>query len=97
MGRGHDHRRAIHGGLLTRTGPRQRRHLATTAVRDGDGRIINGRKRWNTGVHWATHDLTARTLGGEPGQAVGLPRSLVPTDTPGFTVPYYWWTFNMPS
>ena len=34
---------------------------------------------------------------GEPGQARGITAFLVPTDTPGFTVPYYWWTFNMPT
>ena len=36
--------------------------METTAVRDGDSWVINGAKRWNTGVHRATHDLVfART------------------------------------
>ncbi|MEE6192137.1 acyl-CoA dehydrogenase family protein [Mycolicibacterium sp. 120320] len=71
--------------------------LETTGIRDGDGWVINGAKRWNTGVHRATHDLIFARTSGEPGQAVGITAFLVPTDTPGFTVPYYWWTFNMPS
>ncbi|BBX93793.1 acyl-CoA dehydrogenase family protein [Mycolicibacterium boenickei] len=71
--------------------------LETTAVRDGDSWIINGRKRWNTGVHRATHDLIFARTSGEPGQARGISAFLVPTDAPGFTVPFYWWTFNMPT
>jgi alkylation response protein AidB-like acyl-CoA dehydrogenase len=75
--------------------------LETRAERDGLGEdadwVINGNKRWNTGVHRATHDLIFARTSGEPGQALGITAFLVPTDTPGFTVPYYWWTFNMPS
>ena len=33
----------------------------------------------------------------KPGQARGITAFLVPTDAPGFSVPYYWWTFNMPT
>jgi acyl-CoA dehydrogenase len=71
--------------------------LETRAVNDGDGWVINGAKRFNTGVHRATHDLVFARTSGEPGQARGITAFLVPTDTPGFTVPYYWWTFNMPT
>jgi len=71
--------------------------LETRAVSDGDGWVINGAKRFNTGVHRATHDLVFARTSGEPGQARGITAFLVPTDTPGFTVPYYWWTFNMPT
>jgi alkylation response protein AidB-like acyl-CoA dehydrogenase len=71
--------------------------LETTAIRDGDDWVINGAKRFNTGVHRATHDLVFARTSGEPGQARGISAFLVPTDTPGFTVPYYWWTFNMPT
>jgi acyl-CoA dehydrogenase len=71
--------------------------LETVAVRDGDSWVINGSKRWNTGVHRATHDLIFARTSGEPGQARGITAFLVPTDSPGFTVPYYWWTFNMPT
>ncbi|KMO83120.1 acyl-CoA dehydrogenase [Mycolicibacterium chubuense] len=71
--------------------------LETTAVRDGDDWVINGAKRWNTGVHRATHDLIFARTSGEAGQARGITAFLVPTDAPGFSVPYYWWTFNMPT
>ena len=71
--------------------------METTAVRrDGDW-VINGRKRWNTGVHSATHDLVFARTSGEPGHARGITAFLVPTDSPGFEVPFFWWTFNMPS
>ena len=62
--------------------------LETHAVPDGDGWVINGAKRWNTGVHRATHDLIFARTSGEPGQAQGITAFLVPTDTPGFSVPY---------
>ena len=71
--------------------------LETTAVRDGDDWVINGSKRWNTGVHRATHDLVFARTSGDPGQALGITAFLVPCDTKGFEVPFYWWTFNMPS
>ena len=71
--------------------------LETRAEPDRDGWVINGAKRFNTGVHRATHDLIFARSSGEPGQARGISAFLVPTDTPGLTVPYYWWTFNMPT
>ena len=97
--RGADHRRAVDGVRADRAQPR----LATppgwrpAPYADGDGWVINGAKRLNTGVHRATHDLVFARTSGEPGQARGITAFLVPTDTPGFTVPYYWWTFNMPT
>ncbi|RAV09578.1 acyl-CoA dehydrogenase [Mycolicibacterium sp. GF69] len=71
--------------------------MESTAVRDGDSWVINGAKRFNTGVHRATHDLVFARTSGDPGQARGITAFLVPTDAPGFTVPYYWWSFNMPT
>jgi alkylation response protein AidB-like acyl-CoA dehydrogenase len=71
--------------------------METHAERGGDGWVINGAKRFNTGVHRATHDLVFARTSGEPGQALGITAFLVPVTTPGFEVPYYWWTFNMPS
>jgi alkylation response protein AidB-like acyl-CoA dehydrogenase len=71
--------------------------LETTARRDGDGWVINGAKRFNTGVHTATVDLVFARTSGKPGDARGITAFLVPTDTPGFAVEFMWWTFNMPS
>jgi alkylation response protein AidB-like acyl-CoA dehydrogenase len=71
--------------------------METRAERTGDGWVINGAKRFNTGVHRATHDLVFARTSGEPGQALGISAFLVPTNAPGFEVPYYWWTFNMPT
>jgi alkylation response protein AidB-like acyl-CoA dehydrogenase len=71
--------------------------LETTAVRDGADWIINGRKRFNTGVHRATHDLIFARTSGEPGQARGITAFIVPTSAPGFEVPFFWWTLNMPT
>ncbi len=71
--------------------------LETSAQRRGGEWVINGAKRWNTGVHTASHDLVFARTSGEPGQAKGLTAFLVPTDAPGFEVPFYWWTFNMPT
>jgi acyl-CoA dehydrogenase len=71
--------------------------LETRAEPDGDGWVINGAKRFNTGVHRATHDLIFARTSGEPGQSRGITAFLVPTDAPGFRVPFYWWTFNMPT
>lgn len=72
-------------------------HAERAATGKDDGWLINGAKRWNTGVHRATHDLIFARTSGDPGRARGITAFLVPTDTPGFTVPFYWWTFNMPS
>lgn len=59
--------------------------LATTALRDGDGWIIDGSKTWisNGGIA-ATYLVFART--GEAPGAKGLTAFLVPADTPGLTI-----------
>jgi acyl-CoA dehydrogenase len=72
-------------------------YLETTAVRDGDEWVINGMKRWNSGLHHATHDIIFARTSGEPGSPVGISAFLVPTDAPGFRVEFFWWTFNMPT
>ncbi|OOK81812.1 acyl-CoA dehydrogenase, N-terminal domain protein [Mycobacterium kansasii] len=46
--------------------------LETRAERDGNSWVINGAKRFNTGVHRATHDLVFARTSGEPGQARGI-------------------------
>lgn len=71
--------------------------MDTTAVRrDGDF-VINGAKRFNTGVHRATHDLIFARTSGKAGDARGITAFVVPTDTPGFQPTIYHWTFNMPT
>lgn len=71
--------------------------LETRAVRDGDDWVITGAKRWNSVVDVAEIDLVFARTGGADGKAEGISAFLVPTDAPGFEVPFYWWTFNMPT
>jgi len=71
--------------------------LETTARRDGDDWVIDGAKRFNTGLHTATHDLIFARTGGKQGEPRGITCFMVPTDAPGFKVEFMWWTFNMPS
>jgi len=72
-------------------------YMETRAVPDGDGWIINGQKRWNSGLHHATHDIIFARTSGEPGTPNGITAFLVPTDAEGFSVDFFWWTFNMPT
>ncbi len=72
-------------------------HLDTTAVKDGDEWAINGDKRFNTGMHHATHDMVYARTSGEAGDADGITCFLVPTDLPGVELGTFWWTFNMPT
>jgi alkylation response protein AidB-like acyl-CoA dehydrogenase len=72
-------------------------HMETTAVRDGDEWVINGEKTWNTGIHAATTDLIFARTSGRAGDGDGITAFLVPTDSPGFEVLEYLWTFNMPT
>jgi alkylation response protein AidB-like acyl-CoA dehydrogenase len=72
-------------------------HLDTTAVADGDEWVINGAKRWNTGMHSATHDMVFARTSGEDGDADGITCFIVPTDSDGVEIGPYWWTFNMPT
>ncbi len=71
--------------------------LETRADRDGNEWVINGAKRFNSGLHSATLDIIFARTSGEPGEPVGITAFLVPTDAPGFDVPFMWWTFNMPT
>jgi len=71
--------------------------LETTARREGDDWVINGVKRFNTGLHNATHDLIFARTSGQPGKPAGITCFIVPVDAPGFSVDFMWWTFNMPS
>jgi acyl-CoA dehydrogenase len=71
--------------------------LETTAVADGDEWVINGKKRFNSGLHHATHDIVFARTSGDPGSPLGISAFLVPTNAPGFSVDFFWWTFNMPT
>ena len=72
-------------------------HMQTSAVRDGDGWILNGEKTWNTGIHRAHSDMIlARTSGG-PGDGHGITAFLTPMDADGLVIEEYLWTFNMPT
>jgi alkylation response protein AidB-like acyl-CoA dehydrogenase len=71
--------------------------METTARREGSDWVINGVKRFNTGVHNATMDLVFARSAGNPGDARGITAFLVPTTSPGFKVEFMWWTLNMPS
>jgi alkylation response protein AidB-like acyl-CoA dehydrogenase len=72
-------------------------HMETSAVRDGDGWVINGEKTWNTGIHRAHSDMIlARTSGG-PGDGHGITAFLTPMDADGLVIEEYLWTFNMPT
>jgi alkylation response protein AidB-like acyl-CoA dehydrogenase len=71
--------------------------METTAVRDGDEWVINGEKYWNTGLHHATHDYIFARTSGDPGEGIGITCFIVPTDTSGFAVEEFMWTFNMPT
>ena len=71
--------------------------LETRAVRDGGDWVINGAKRFNTGMHVAAYDIVFARTSGKDGAPRGITAFLVPTDTPGFEVLFHHWTFNMPS
>jgi acyl-CoA dehydrogenase len=71
---------------------------AVPETRDGvEGWLINGNKMWTTGSHVATHCMVFARHSGADGSAQGIGCFLVPSDTPGFEVGEYLWTFNMPT
>jgi alkylation response protein AidB-like acyl-CoA dehydrogenase len=72
-------------------------YLETTGTRSGSEWLLNGKKRFNTGLHSATHDLIFARTSGRPGSPHGITCFVVPTDLPGFEVEHMWWTFNMPA
>jgi acyl-CoA dehydrogenase len=71
--------------------------LETHAVRDGGDWMINGAKRFASGANFADHAIVFARTSGEPGQAQGITAFIVPTSDPGYQVPYFHWTFNMPT
>lgn len=71
--------------------------METTGERSGGDWVLNGAKRWNTGMHVATHDIIFARTSGKPGDAVGITAFLVPVDSPGFCIELFRWTLNMPT
>jgi alkylation response protein AidB-like acyl-CoA dehydrogenase len=70
-------------------------HMATKGVpetRNGvKGWLLNGYKRWQTGMHHATHcSIFARTSG-KDGQVKGISCFIVPIETPGLKAESYEW------
>ena len=72
-------------------------YLETVARRDGGEWVIDGAKRFNSGMHRASHDLVFARTSGSPGEPNGITAFIVPRDAPGLRVEFYWWTFNMPT
>jgi alkylation response protein AidB-like acyl-CoA dehydrogenase len=72
-------------------------YLETTARREGEEWVIDGRKRFNSGMHRASHDLVFARTSGAPGEPRGITAFIVPRDAPGLAVEFLWWTFNMPT
>ena len=72
--------------------------LETTA-RPGPngGWVLNGVKRFITGIDVADAVLVFARTSGADGKAQGISAFLVPVPTPGLDVPYYHWCFNMPT
>ena len=71
--------------------------LETAAGRQGGDWVINGRKRFNSGMHHANYDMVFARTSGKAGDARGITCFIVPVETPGVKVEFMWWTFNMPS
>ena len=72
-------------------------HMETSAVRDGDGWVVNGEKTWNTGIHRAHSDMILARTSGEPGDGHGITAFLTPMNADGLVIEEYLWTFNMPT
>jgi alkylation response protein AidB-like acyl-CoA dehydrogenase len=62
-------------------------NLLTTAEKTPDGThyIVNGYKKWITGMPWATHMTTAVRTGPPSSGASGISVIVIPTSSPGLT------------
>ncbi|KAF1954053.1 acyl-CoA dehydrogenase-like protein [Byssothecium circinans] len=71
-------------GITEPSGGSDVANIQTTAVKSPDGNhyIVNGYKKWITGIPWATHMTTAVRTGG-PGMD-GISVIVIPTDSRGF-------------
>ncbi|KAF1935851.1 acyl-CoA dehydrogenase NM domain-like protein [Clathrospora elynae] len=72
-------------GITEPSGGSDVANLLTTAHKTPDAKsyIVNGCKKWITGMPWATHMTTAVRTGG-PG-ATGISVLVIPTNSPGLT------------
>ena len=70
-------------------------HMATKGLpetRDGvKGWLLNGYKRWQTGMHHATHCSVFARTSGKDGEIKGISCFVVPIDTPGLKAESYEW------
>ena len=71
--------------------------MATVAKPSGNGFVINGAKKWQTGAHHCSHMIIFARTSGKSGSAKGITAFLVPKETPGVDVASFEWTFNMPT
>jgi acyl-CoA dehydrogenase len=71
--------------------------LETRARKVDDGWVLDGVKRFITGIDVASAVLVFARTSGQDGKAQGITAFLVGVDAPGFDVPYYHWAFNMPT
>ncbi|KAH8731745.1 acyl-CoA dehydrogenase/oxidase [Phaeosphaeriaceae sp. PMI808] len=72
-------------GITEPSGGSDVANIQTTATKTPDGKhyIVNGYKKWITGMPWATHMTTAVRTGG-PGMN-GISVLVIPTSSPGLT------------
>jgi alkylation response protein AidB-like acyl-CoA dehydrogenase len=76
-----------HGSDATHMGTRGRAER-----REGvDGWVLNGSKKWQTGMHTATHCFMFARTQGKDGEAVGVSCFVVPRNAPGLNVESYEW------
>ncbi len=91
------HGRAAGGDRATEPGyGSDAMRMEARAVADGGDWVINARKRWNSAAHAVSHNVVFARTSGEPGEPLGITAFLVPTDAPGYTVEFFWWTMNLP-
>ena len=62
-------------------------NIQTTATKTPDGKfyIVNGYKKWITGIPWATHMTTAVRTGPEGSGMAGISVIVIPTNAEGFS------------
>lgn len=71
--------------------------METTARRDGDDWVIDGRKRFIGSMHAAEAIMLFARTSGDVGDHEGITCFLVPTDAEGIERPYFHWTMAMPT